>query len=156
MIICGIKRRRLGLDPCRICKLIFLIDLYIIYKNITTDPKPCVNDGDLPVFFIVSLSPTRYYSRTPGCCTTIRPLLCHSLVLQRNYSANQNQQMKIFYLLIFLFFLSSAYSQVTPTDSTASKKAKVDTTKQRTWDNLMKHPIAREFCSAHPLNSIQM
>ena len=42
--------------------------------------------------------------------------------------------MKIFYLLIFLFFLSSAYSQVTPTDSTASKKAKVDTTKQRTWD----------------------
>jgi uncharacterized protein DUF5683 len=42
--------------------------------------------------------------------------------------------MKIFYLLIFLFFLSSAYSQVTPTDSAASKKAKVDTTKQKTWD----------------------
>ena len=42
--------------------------------------------------------------------------------------------MKFFYLLISLFFLSTAHSQVTPTDSSASKKAKVDTTKQRTWD----------------------
>ena len=45
--------------------------------------------------------------------------------------------MKIFYLLISLFFLSNAYSQVVPAenpvpinDTSASKKSKVDTTKK--------------------------
>ena len=45
--------------------------------------------------------------------------------------------MKIFYLLIFLFFLSDAYSQVVPAqnpvpvnDTVVSKKSKVDTTKK--------------------------
>jgi len=49
--------------------------------------------------------------------------------------------MKIFYLLISLFFLSKAYSQVVPAenpvaikDSSASKKSKVDTTKQKIYD----------------------
>jgi len=43
--------------------------------------------------------------------------------------------MKIFYLLIFLFFLSNAYAQVVPAentvtvkDSAATKKSKTDTT----------------------------
>ena len=49
--------------------------------------------------------------------------------------------MKIFYLLISLFFLSNAYSQVVPAentisikDSSASKKSKVDTAKQKIYD----------------------
>jgi hypothetical protein len=49
--------------------------------------------------------------------------------------------MKIFYLLISLFFLSNAYSQVTPSqnpvaikDSSATKKSKVDTVKQKIYD----------------------
>jgi len=49
--------------------------------------------------------------------------------------------MKIFYLLIFLFFLSNAYSQVVPAvdpvaikDSSATKKSKVDTAKQKIYD----------------------
>ena len=49
--------------------------------------------------------------------------------------------MKIFYLLISLFFLSTAYSQVVPAenpvaikDSSATKKSKVDTTKQKIYD----------------------
>jgi hypothetical protein len=49
--------------------------------------------------------------------------------------------MKIFYLLISLFFLSNAYSQVVPAenpaaikDSSAIKKSKVDTTKKKIYD----------------------
>jgi len=49
--------------------------------------------------------------------------------------------MKIFYLFIFLFFLSNAYSQVVPAenpvaikDSSATKKSKVDTAKQKIYD----------------------
>jgi len=49
--------------------------------------------------------------------------------------------MKIFYLLISLFFLSNAYSQVAPAenpaaikDSSATKKSKVDTTKKKIYD----------------------
>ena len=49
--------------------------------------------------------------------------------------------MKIFYLLISLFFLSNAYSQVVPAentvaikDSSATKKSKVDTTKKKIYD----------------------
>ena len=49
--------------------------------------------------------------------------------------------MKIFYLLISLFFLSKAYSQVVPAentvgvkDSSVSKKSKVDTAKQKIYD----------------------
>jgi hypothetical protein len=49
--------------------------------------------------------------------------------------------MKIFYLLISLFFLSTAYSQVVPAenpvaikDSSSTKKSKVDTTKQKIYD----------------------
>ena len=49
--------------------------------------------------------------------------------------------MKIFYLLISLFFLSNAYSQVVPAettvaikDSSGSKKSKVDTAKQKIYD----------------------
>ena len=49
--------------------------------------------------------------------------------------------MKIFYLLISLFFLSNAYSQVVPAentiaikDSSTSKKSKVDTAKQKIYD----------------------
>ena len=49
--------------------------------------------------------------------------------------------MKFFYLLISLFFLSNAYSQVVPAettvavnDSTASKKSKTDTTKKKIYD----------------------
>jgi len=48
--------------------------------------------------------------------------------------------MKIFYLLISLFFLSNAYSQVPAEnpvaikDSTASKKSKTDTTKKKVYD----------------------
>jgi len=49
--------------------------------------------------------------------------------------------MKIFYLLISLFFLSNAYSQVVPAentvaikDSSATKKSKVDTAKKRIYD----------------------
>ena len=49
--------------------------------------------------------------------------------------------MKIFYLLISLFFLSNAYSQVVPAenpaaikDSAATKKSKVDTTKKKIYD----------------------
>ena len=49
--------------------------------------------------------------------------------------------MKIFYLLISLFFLSNAYSQVVPAenpvaikDSSAPKKSKVDTAKQKIYD----------------------
>ena len=49
--------------------------------------------------------------------------------------------MKIFYLLIFLFFLNNSYSQVVPAentvaikDSTASKKSKTDTTKQKVYN----------------------
>jgi hypothetical protein len=49
--------------------------------------------------------------------------------------------MKIFYLLISLFFLSNAYSQVVPAentvaikDSSATKKSKVDTAKQKIYD----------------------
>ena len=49
--------------------------------------------------------------------------------------------MKIFYLFIFLFFLSNAYSQVVPAekpvvinDSATSKKSKADTTKKKVYD----------------------
>jgi len=49
--------------------------------------------------------------------------------------------MKIFYLLISLFFLSNAYSQAVPAentvvikDSSATKKSKVDTTKKKIYD----------------------
>src|SRR6187431_3277742 len=48
--------------------------------------------------------------------------------------------MKFFYLLISLFFLSNAYSQVpaentvTIKDSSASKKSKTDTTKKKIYD----------------------
>jgi hypothetical protein len=49
--------------------------------------------------------------------------------------------MKFFYLLISLFFLSNAYSQVVPAentatikDSSASKKSKADTTKKKVYD----------------------
>jgi len=49
--------------------------------------------------------------------------------------------MKIFYLLISLFFLSNAYSQVVPAentvaikDSSATKKSKVDTAKKKIYD----------------------
>src|SRR6187200_27959 len=49
--------------------------------------------------------------------------------------------MKIFYLLISLFFLSNAYSQVVPAettvaikDSSGSKKSKVDTATQKIYD----------------------
>src|SRR4030095_4367871 len=49
--------------------------------------------------------------------------------------------MKIFYLLISLFFLSNAYSQVAPAgntgaikDSSATKKSKVDTVKKKIYD----------------------
>jgi len=49
--------------------------------------------------------------------------------------------MKIFYLLISLFFLSNAYSQVVPAettvaikDSSGSKKSKIDTAKQKIYD----------------------
>jgi len=49
--------------------------------------------------------------------------------------------MKIFYLLISLFFLSNAYSQVAPAekpvaikDSSATKKSKLDTAKQKIYD----------------------
>ena len=49
--------------------------------------------------------------------------------------------MKIFYLLISLFFLSNTYSQVVPAentvaikDSSVSKKSKVDTAKQKIYD----------------------
>ena len=49
--------------------------------------------------------------------------------------------MKFFYLLISLFFLSNAYSQVVPAentvsikDSSATKKSKVDTAKKRIYD----------------------
>jgi len=49
--------------------------------------------------------------------------------------------MKIFYLLISLFFLSNAYSQVVPAentvaikDSSATKKSKVDTAKKKVYD----------------------
>jgi len=49
--------------------------------------------------------------------------------------------MKFFYLLISLFFLSNAYSQVVPAettvaikDSSGSKKSKVDTAKQKIYD----------------------
>ena len=49
--------------------------------------------------------------------------------------------MKIFYLLISLFFLSNAYSQAVPADnsvaikdSSASKKSKVDTAKTKIYD----------------------
>ena len=49
--------------------------------------------------------------------------------------------MKFFYLLISLFFLSNAYSQVVPAentvaikDSSASKKSKTDTTKQKVYN----------------------
>ena len=49
--------------------------------------------------------------------------------------------MKIFYLFIFLFFLSNAYSQAVPAentvaikDSSATKKSKVDTAKQKIYD----------------------
>jgi hypothetical protein len=49
--------------------------------------------------------------------------------------------MKIFYLLIFLFFLSNAYSQVAPAenpvkikDSSASKISKSDTSKQKVYN----------------------
>src|SRR5678815_3323985 len=48
--------------------------------------------------------------------------------------------MKIFYLLISLFFLSNAYSQVVPAenptikDSSATKKSKVDTARQKIYD----------------------
>ena len=49
--------------------------------------------------------------------------------------------MKFFYLLISLFFLNNAYSQVVPAentvaikDSTASKKSKTDTTKQKVYN----------------------
>jgi hypothetical protein len=49
--------------------------------------------------------------------------------------------MKIFYLLISLFFLSNAYSQVVPAekpvaieDSSITKKSKVDTAKQKIYD----------------------
>ena len=48
--------------------------------------------------------------------------------------------MKIFYLLISLFFLSNSYSQVPAEnpvaikDSTASKKSKTDTTKKKVYD----------------------
>jgi hypothetical protein len=48
--------------------------------------------------------------------------------------------MKIFYLLIFLFFLSNAYSQVPAgntvaiKDSSTTKKSKVDTATQKIYD----------------------
>jgi len=49
--------------------------------------------------------------------------------------------MKIFYLLISLFFLSNAYSQAVPADnsvaikdSSASKKSKIDTAKTKIYD----------------------
>src|SRR6185436_7856943 len=49
--------------------------------------------------------------------------------------------MKFFYLLLSLFFLSNAYSQVVPAentvaikDSSASKKSKTDTTKQKVYN----------------------
>ena len=49
--------------------------------------------------------------------------------------------MKFFYLLISLFFLNNSYSQVVPAentvaikDSTASKKSKTDTTKQKVYN----------------------